>query len=260
MAVLSQRDRSVWTRFEGFCALEGLGSAATALADEAIVEAFLAIGCRGLVPHSLGTYRSVLVRFGATAHPLSAQFPASPAPRPYGAHEVAALWSMACHQSSERRIANAKVLLSCMLGAGLHPNEVAALKGGDVAQRRGTTLLVAGARARRVVVRARYGNELTALAHGVTGYLFRPAAIVRSAKNLIGEVCAALVHDPDEVALVSGRARSTFICAHLSEATPLRQLCTMAGFEGVESLLRYARHVDGAPASKAQLRAAAGRP
>jgi hypothetical protein len=86
--------------------------------------------------------------------------------------------------------------------------------------------------------------------------VFRPGARVRSAKNLIGEICAALVHDPDEVALVSGRARATFICAHLSDKTPLGQLCAWAGLRSVESLLRYARHVEGAPASKAQLRAA----
>jgi hypothetical protein len=36
----------------------------------------------------------------------------------------------------------------------------------------------------------------------------------------------------------------------------LDELCAMAGLLGVESLLRYARHVDGAPRSKAQLRAA----
>jgi transposase len=69
--------------------------------------------------------------------------------------------------------------------------------------------------------------------------------------------CAALVHDPDEVALVSGRARATFICAQLRARTALGELCTMAGVVGVESLLRYARHVEGAPQSKAALRAAA---
>ena len=39
--------------------------------------------------------------------------------------------------------------------------------------------------------------------------------------------------------------------------TALGELCSMAGLESVESLLRYARHVEGAPQSKAALRAAA---
>ena len=123
-------------------------------------------------------------------------------------------------------------------------------------QRTGGLSSIVGAATPTVRVRDPYGGELAALAQN-SGYLFRPGAGVRRAKNLIGEVCAALVHDPDDVALVSGRARSTFICAHLERGTPLGQLCAMAGLEGVESLLRYARHVEGAPRSKAQFRAAA---
>jgi integrase len=261
MAGLSQRDRSVLGRFEGFCALEGLGPPASALSEAACIEAFLAIGCAGLVPPSLGTYRSVLRRLGGGSAEGVRSFPGSPAPRPYSRGEVAALWSMATHQSSARRITRAQVLLASMLGAGLHPSELAWLEGADVHRGAGTTsVVVAGARARTVRVREPYGAMLGALAKDQSGYLFRPSARVRGAKNFIGEVCAALVHDPDEVSLVSGRARSTFICAHLGERTPLAQLCAAAGVEGVESLLRYARHVDGAPASKAQLRAAARRP
>jgi hypothetical protein len=165
---------------------------------------------------------------------------------------------MAYHQPSALRMTNATVLLATMLGAGLHPKDLAVLRATDVHRRRGsTTVVLAGARPPTVRVRPPYDAELAALAQGRAGYLFRPGASVRSAKNLIGEVCAALVHDPDEVSLVSGRARSTFIRAHLVDKTPLLDLCAMAGLHGVESLLRYARHVEGAPASKAQLRALA---
>ena len=48
--------------------------------------------------------------------------------------------------------------------------------------------------------------------------------------------------------------RSSFICDHLAAGTPLRELLYMAGIAEVESLLRYARHVPGAPSSKAELR------
>ena len=60
MAGLSQRDRSVLGRFGAFCAQEGLGPVAAVIEDQAVIEAFLALGCRALAPHSLGTYRSVL--------------------------------------------------------------------------------------------------------------------------------------------------------------------------------------------------------
>jgi len=258
MAGLSQRDRSVLGRFGAFCAQEGLGPVAAALEDGAVIEAFLALGCRSLVPHSLGTYRSVLWRLAGTTYLSPGRFPASSAPCPYNSSDVAALWSMARHQSSTLRITNATVLLASMLGAGLHPGELARLSARDVRCHDGTTCVVIGsARARTVPVVSPYDVALAKVAERSSGYLFRPGAAVRTAKNLIGEVCAALVHDPDEVALVSGRARATFICAHLRARTPLGELCSMAGVLGVESLLRYARHVEGAPQSKAALRAAA---
>jgi hypothetical protein len=254
MSVLSQRDASVLGRFRAFCALEGV---ALELSDPALIEAFLTIGCAHLAPHSLGTYRSVLVRLGRCSYRAARRFAASGAPAPYNATDVSALWSMANSQSSRGRVRRAKVLLSSMLGAGLRPRELAALDAGDVTTGAGrVNVFVGGPRSRTVPVRDRYAQELAALAQDSSGYLFRPGAGVRHAKNLIGEVCAALVHDPDEVALVSGRARSTFICSHLSAGTALKELCAMAGLEGVESLLRYARHVQGAPRSQAQLRAA----
>ena len=171
---------------------------------------------------------------------------------------MTALWSMARHQASTRRITNASVLLTSMLGAGFHPGVLARLTSCDV-QRRGatTTIAVGGTRALTVRVLSPHDVALGAVLQRSSGYPFRPGAAVRTAKNLIGEVCAALVHDPDEVALLSGRPRATFICAHLLVGTGLGELCAMAGLEGVESLLRYARHVDGAPQSKAALRAAA---
>jgi integrase len=254
MSGLSQRDASVLGRFGAFCALEGV---APELGDPDLIETFLAIGCPDLAPHSLGTYRSVLVRLGRCSYRAGRAFGASAAPAPYRVTEVAALWSMAKSQSSTGRVRRAKVLLSSMLGAGLRPGELAALDAAAVSgDARGVVVEVGGSPGRTVPVRDRYAEELAALAQSSSGYLFRPGARVRNAKNLIGEVCAALVHDPDEVALVSGRARSTFICWHLGAGTALDQLCAMAGLKGVESLLRYARHVPGAPRSKAQLRAA----
>jgi integrase len=254
MSVLSQRDASVLGRFGAFCALEGVP---LDLGDPALIEAFLHIGCAHLAPHSLGTYRSVLVRLGRCRYGSGREFPASGAPSPYGASDVAALWSMAKSQSSRGRVARATVLLCTMLGAGLRPGELAALHSCAVkTSAGGVNVVVSGRTPRTVHVRERYGEELAALANNGAGYLFRPGAGVRGAKNLIGEVCAALVHDPAEVGLVSGRARSTFICAHLRAGTALDELCAMAGLLGVESLLRYARHVNGAPHSKAQLRAA----
>jgi integrase len=260
MAVLSQRDRSVMARFVAFCAREGVDSPTEALGDEAIVAAFLTIGCSGLKAHSLGTYRSVLARIAGARYRSVPEFAASLAPRPYTSKEVAALWSMAQNQSSPLRIERAKVLLSTMLGAGLRPGELARATRCDLVSSGTETLIVVGGSPTRALsVLSPYDRELARLADGTCRYLFRPGATVRDQKNLVGGVCAELVRDPDEVSLLARRARTTFICGHLQAGTPLLKICAVAGLKDVESLLRYARHVEGAPRSKAQLRALATR-
>jgi integrase len=230
------------------------------LGDEAFVAAFLAIGCRGLKPHSLGTYRSVLARIAGARYRTVDCFSGCPAPRPYTSKEVAALWSMAQNQSSPLRVERAEVLLATMLGAGLRPGELARASRCDLLSFGTETLIVVrGSPSRALPVLSPYGRELARLADRTCLYLFRPGATVRDQKNLIGEVCCSLVRDPDEVSLLARRARATFICGHLKAGTPLLKLCAMAGLKDVESLLRYARHVEGAPRSKAQLRALASR-
>jgi integrase len=255
VVALGQRDASVLRRFEAFCALEGL-RVASALADGDAVEAFLTIGCSTLRAHSLGTYRSTLRRLGGS--PLTSRgFPASVAPAPYGTRDLAALWSRANHQGSRARIANATVLLATTLGAGLRPRELAHLRGSDVLHSKGRVRVRVRADTARVVPLEGHSASVLVVLAETRGYLFRPNARVRDTKNLVGEIAAGLVGDADEVTLSSGRARSTFLCAHLAGATPLRELCALAGLREVESLLRYARYVASAPQTKAELRARA---
>jgi integrase len=258
--VLGQRDASVLRRFEDFCALEGLRPEA-ALRDADAIEAFLRIGCRGLAPHSLGTYRSTLRRLGG-AGPSANPFPASLAPAPYDDLEIAALWSMAAHQSSELRVANATVLLATLLGAGLRAGELAHLRALDVVRSSGqVSVLVSGHHSRIVPVLPPYAEQLAALARDRGGYVFRPGAKLRDTKNLVGEIAAKLARDPDEVGFSSARARASFICGHLARGTALGELCTLAGLADVEALCVRAGppapHVEGSPTSKAALRAQA---
>lgn len=250
---LTQRDASVLRRFEGFCAREGLR---VALDDDGVVEAFLTISCSGLRPHTLGTYRSTLRRLGPTRG--AGEYCASPAPPPYDSAEVAALWSIVRHQKSELRVTNATVLLCATIGAGLRARELAHLLAGDVTHARGrTSVAVRGCYPRLVPVLVPFADALFDVAQRRRGYVFRPGARVRDTKNLVGEICAQLVRDPDDVRLTSPRARATFLCQRLAMGTPLRELCALAGVREVESLLRYARHVPGAPSTKAALRARA---
>ena len=253
---LGQRDASVLRRFEEFCALEGL-RVDRALEGSDVIEAFLTIGCSTLRAHSRGTYRSTLRRLGG-APPTTRGFPASLAPAPYGEADLAALWSRANHQTSRTRIANATVALAAMVDAGLRPRELAHLRAADVLRSRGRVRVRVRATPRLVPIEGHSAAVLVALA-GQRDYLFRPNASVRDTKNLVGEIAASLGGDADDVTLSSGRCRSTFLCRHLAADTPLHELCALAGLIGVESLLRYARHVASAPQTKAALRARAAR-
>jgi hypothetical protein len=85
--------------------------------------------------------------------------------------------------------------------------------------------------------------------------LFHPEEAVRSYPNFVNDFCRQLVRDPGDAPLSANRCRASFICDHLAQGADLSVLLEVAGIKEVESLLRYARHVDGAPASKAALRA-----
>jgi hypothetical protein len=108
---------------------------------------------------------------------------------------------------------------------------------------------------RAVPVGAPYAKAVAELAKEAGhGYLFCPGGADRDYKNFVNNFCYTLEADPAAPRLSSGRARSSFICDHLSAGTPLRELLYISGICEVESLLRYARHVPGAPRSKAELR------
>ena len=122
--------------------------------------------------------------------------------------------------------------------------------------KRGRVNVRVGAGAGRVVpVAGVYADVLARTAKQAgPGYLFCPGGADRAYKNFVNNFCYELVADPAAPRFSSGRARSSFICDHLAAGTALRLLLYIAGIAEVESLLRYARHVPGAPSSKAELR------
>jgi hypothetical protein len=81
-----------------------------------------------------------------------------------------------------------------------------------------------------------------------------PARPGRGYENFVTNFARTLTADPAAPRLTVSRCRSSLICDHLAAGTPLRELLALTGICQAESLARYARHVDGAPA-KAVLRA-----
>ncbi len=240
---------------ERFCANQGLGS--PALAD-LLIAAYLCTGLEGRAPSTKGTYHSVLRSVGGVETPKGApRFAGSSAPAPYSAAERAELFAIARAQRRAWRVRSALALLALCLGAGVRSGELVALRGSDVEAGHDRVLISVGPPAARVIEmrphEARLVEEL-GVAHDA--YVFRPGEADRSYPNFVNDFCRTLVADPGAPRLSVARARSSFICDHLVARAPLRRLLEMTGIAEVESLLRYARHVDGAARSKAALRAA----
>jgi integrase len=249
---LSRRDAAVWRCLGRFCEHQGVASERP---GPELFEAFCAGGLPGRATSTKGTYRSALRRTAGTGKPMSAvPFAGSPAKAPYSAQERAELLSVAASQRSQPRRSSALAFVALCTGAGLRPRELVAAVGDDVVAERGRVRARAGA-GRLVPVSDPYAKILTRQAKKAgSGHLFAPGGADRSYRNFVNDFCYGLEADPGAPRLCSGRARSSFICDHLVAGTPLRLLVYIAGIAEVESLLRYARHVPGAPSSKAELR------
>jgi integrase len=236
-----------------FCSAEGLGGPGL---SHALIEAFVGLGLPGRAPSTKGTYRSVLRQRAPGRPPLGQRFAPSPAMAPYGAGDVAELFSLAASQKSAWRRSSAMSFLALGVGAGLRPVELAATTADDVTSGRGSVTVRVGAGAGRAVPVSGFYAEVLARQAGQVGagHLFCPGGADRHYKNFVNNFCYKLSTSPGSPRFCSGRARSTFICSHLGAGTSLRELLYIAGIAEVESLLRYARLVPGAPASKAGLR------
>jgi integrase len=251
MGSTSDRRRAVIERSLGrFCVERGLPAD---LRTPALVEAFCAMGLGSRATSTAGTYRSVL-RSEEKGKRSGRPYPAGRAPEPYSPQECAELFATARSQPRQWRRESALALLLLSLGAGLRPGEIVAARGVDVRASARTVSVFVGAR--QVRVRARYARPLIALARRRgSEHLFHPDEADRAYPNFVSDFTAHLRRGPGVRAFSLGRARATFICAHLERGTPLSLLIAETGISDVASLLRYCRHVPGAPQSKSALRA-----
>ncbi|HWE66536.1 MAG TPA: hypothetical protein VG298_07820 [Acidimicrobiales bacterium] len=250
----ARREHSVLQGLNRFCAREGLG--ASPLVAE-VIEAYLCLGLEGRAPSTKGTYHSALRHLAHLDAPKGApRFSGSLAPPPYSASERAELYSIASSQRRPWRVRSALALLAFGLGAGLCGAELVAVKGRDVTgQGDGAWVKVRGGRARTVEVSGHEAKLALELAVVGSAYLFHPHEADRSYPNFVNDFCRGLVADPSAPKFSAPRARSSFVCDHLFAGTALSALLGATGIVEVESLLRFSVQVEGAPGSKAGLRA-----
>jgi len=243
-----------------FAAARGIPPGREFLLDYDVIEAFCVAGLPGRASSTRGTYRSALYRLAAGVHGLPGQrptpFAGAKAPAPYSPAERAELAAVAAAQRNPARRASALAVVVFGIGAGLRPGELVALRGSDVIRHgRRVSVHVSGPAARVVPVTAPYAGRAAGLAASAgKAHLFRPGPAGRGYKNFVTNFARTLAADPAAPRLTLSRCRSSFICDHLAAGTPLRELLAITGICQAESLARYARHVDGAPA-KAVLRA-----
>ena len=218
-------------------------------------------GLAGRASSTRGTYRSALYRLAEAVHGEPGRR-ATPFAGAEGAGAVLAgrtrrSWPRSRPPSAIRRDGPRRWPMAVFgIGAGLRPGELVALRGSDVTRHgRQVRVQVSGPAARVVPVTAAYAGRAAGLAAGAGhAHLFRPGPADRGYKNFVTNFARTLAADPAAPRLALGRCRSSFICDHLAAGTPLRELLAITGICQAESLARYARHVDGAPA-KAALRA-----
>ena len=225
-----------------------------------MIEAFCVSGLPSRASSTRCTYRSALYRLAMPVHGAPGQratpFAGAKAPPPYSPAERAELAGIAAAQRDAANRSPALALVVSGIGAGLRPGELVALRGSDVTRHGRHVAVHAGGPAARVVpVTAGYAGRTWELARRAgSDFVFRPGPADRRYKNFVTNFTRGLAADPAAPRLSLRRARSAFICGHMAAGTPLRELLAITGIGQAESLARYARHVDGAPA-KAALRA-----
>src|SRR5580658_8884645 len=221
-----------------------------------VIEAYCRKGLSaGQSSPTRGTYRSVLRQLSADRRPpLAVSFPGSVAKPAYTVAERAELWQIARSQRRPWRRHSALCLIALSLGAGLRAGEVVAARREDLDLGSGV-ITVRGRLERRVGLAGESLAVLFLLSLG-DGLLFHPEQADRTYPNFVNDFCLHLVADPGAVHLSVARLRASYVCDHLTAGTPLAEILALSGIKEVESLLYYARQVQGAPHSKAALRRA----
>jgi integrase len=243
-----------------FADARGIPASWEFLLDYDVIEAFCVAGLAGRASSTRGTYRSALYRLAEPGHGPPGQratpFPGARVPAPYSPAERAELAAVAVAQRDPAKRASALALVVFGIGAGLRPGELVALRGGDVTRHgRQVSVHVSGPAARVVPVTADYAGRAWELARRAgSGHVFRPGTADRGYKNFVTDFALGLTADPAAPRMSLRRARSGFICGHLTAGTPVGVLLAITGIAEAGSLARYARHVAGISSSKGALR------
>jgi integrase len=215
----------------------------------ATIGRFTSVGLKQYTEAGRGNIRSQLLRTGEallsarqTPKRLPPLGPSTPT-SPYSSSEVAALRSWAARQSTAARRANADVLLSLGLGAGLSASEIGFLRVSDIqADETGVIITVGGSRPRSVPVTKSWEKALIERTLNIDPerWAFRERHTINY-PNLISNFVAR--SGESAVLPQSQRMRATWLVGHLAGGTPVVPLMQASGVESLEALTRYLQFV-----------------
>lgn len=195
----------------------GLEPCAELLLHPSLIERFIVCGTREVSPATRRTLRTnlrYLARHaGPRVGPAPVALPRERAKAPYTDAQIAGYLALAAAQGTPARRARTSALVCLAAGAGLVGAELRHLTGGDVVQRSGGLIVVAGGRrARAVPVLARFHEPLRqAAAFAGDGYLVGGRDPGR--RNLTDALTARLCADAGLPRLEPGRLRATWLVA-----------------------------------------------
>lgn len=212
-------------------------------------------------PHA-GDYRAMLRHLGMrlTVHapwePVPAPMKTRSIAAPYDHETVKAFIRDAARQSTPMRAQTFQAMLALGLGAGLDGRWIHKIRGGDIDVVDGVTLIEVPSPCPRVVpVRTNWEHTIRELAAHAGDELLVGGD--RPTPNLLNRRLGTLELGKDIPRPNAGRLRSTWLTAHLTAGTPLRDLAAAAGMSGITSLSDLLVHVPALSEAQARTRLSA---
>jgi integrase len=228
----------LWTcaRLAAFGIGIGLVPLAEVLLEEAVIERFVAVGLSRLTESTRRSVRANLRFVAARCCPRVAPARSAEIGRdqlipPYGAAEVAAMFSLARHQPTAARQMRLQALLCLGLGAGLSGSDLRQVTGQHVQERHGAVVVeICGRRERTVPVLARYGEKLLVSAR-YSGAAYLTGGSSPERRNLTARLVGNLAGGDDAPRIEPRRLRVTW----LVEVCQLTGLGGLLGAAGITS-------------------------